>query len=322
MSVKAPRAFISYSWDGDEHKQWVRDLATKLREDGVDVMLDQWGVAPGDELPEFMEHSLRENDFVLVVCTPEYKRKSDGRIGGVGYEGHIMTAELFTARNNRKFIPILRYGNWEQAAPSWLLGKYYIDLYRTDRFEAGYQDLLATLHGQRMKAPPLGKPPVMKAAGKGKAGKTGKAVKAHVPEPADPSEPIKITGIISEAITAPRNDGTRGSGLYAIPFQLSRRPSAEWAELFVETWNHPPRWTTMHRPGIGKVSGDRIILDGTTIEEVEKYHRETLLVVIERVNEEIAIVEARKRREAEAALQRKLQHESTVNEMSKRIKFD
>ncbi len=71
MNVKVPRAFISYSWDGEEHKQWVRDLATKLRRDGVDVMLDQWGAVPGDQLPEFMEHSLRENDFVLVVCIPQ-----------------------------------------------------------------------------------------------------------------------------------------------------------------------------------------------------------------------------------------------------------
>jgi DNA-binding winged helix-turn-helix (wHTH) protein len=320
VSTKIPRAFISYSWDSDEHKQWVCGLATKLRHDGVDVMLDQWGVAPGDQLPEFMEHSLRENDFVLVVCTPEYKRKSDARIGGVGYEGHIITAELFTARNNRKFIPILHHGNWEEASPSWLIGKYYIDLYRVDRFEAGYQDLLVTLHGQRMKAPPLGKPPVLNAASEGKS---SNAVTSHAPESAaDPSELIKISRIVTEAITAPRNDGTRGSGLYAIPFQLSRRPSPEWARLFVETWARPPQWTTMHRPSIGKVSGDRIILDGTTIEEVEKYHRETLLVVIERVNQEIAELEARKRREAEAALQRKQQHESTVNEMSKRIKFD
>jgi hypothetical protein len=78
----------------------------------------------------------------------------------------------------------------------------------------------------------------------------------------------------------------------------------------------------MHRPSIGKVSGDRIILDGTTIEEVEKYHRETLVAVLERVNEEIAQLEARKQREAEIALERRQQHESTVNDVSKRIKFD
>lgn len=41
----------------------------------------------------------------------------------------------------------------------------------------------------------------------------------------------------------------------------------------------------MHRPGIARVAGDRIIVDGTTIEEVEKYHRETLLAVLDRVNQ-------------------------------------
>lgn len=315
--VKAPRAFISYSWDSEEHKLWVRELATRLRQDGVDVMLDQWGVAPGDQLPEFMENSLRENDFILIVCTPQYKRKSDGRIGGVGYEGHIMTAELFTARNNRKFIPILRHASWEEAAPSWLRGKYYIDLSEASRFEAGYRDLLSTLHGQRLQPPPIGQQPKMN-----KPVRPNKPTSSPKPEQSDPVAPIKITGIATEAITKPRMDGTRGSALYAVPFQLSRRPSSEWAELFVETWNHPPQWTTMHRPGIARVSGDRVILDGTTIEEVEKYHRETLLLVLDRVNQLMAEYEERKRREAEVERQRRQQHEATVNDVAKRIKFE
>ena len=93
-----------------------------------------------------MERSLREYDFVLIICTPGYKRKSETRIGGVGYEGHIITAELFTARNNRKFIPILRSSSWSDSAPSWLKGKYYINLADPDHFEVHYQDLLQTLH--------------------------------------------------------------------------------------------------------------------------------------------------------------------------------
>lgn len=317
MSSKLPRAFISYSWDSEDHKLWVRNLATKLRQDGVDVMLDQWGVAPGDQLPEFMEQSLREHDFILIICTPQYRRKSDGRIGGVGYEGHIMTAELFTERNNRKFIPILRNARWEDASPSWLRGKYYIDLSEEERFEAGYQDLLATLHGQRSPAPPIGKPPKLN-----KSVHQGEPESGPQTEQADPAAPIKITGIVTEGITKPRMDGTRGSALYAIPFQLSRRPSAVWADLFVETWNRPPRWTTMHRPGIARVSGDRVVLDGTTIEEVEKYHRETLLVVLDRVNQLMAEHEERKRREEEIALQRRRQHEASVSEVAKKLKFD
>ena len=90
--AKVPSAFISYSWDSDEHKKWVRELAIQLRAQGIDVILDQWHTAPGDQLPAFMERAIRENDFVLIVCTPKYKDKSDSRSGGVGYEGDIMTA--------------------------------------------------------------------------------------------------------------------------------------------------------------------------------------------------------------------------------------
>lgn len=118
-------------------------------------MLDQWSVGPGDQLPQFME-SLREHDFVLIICTPRYKQKSDGRIGGVGYEGHIMTAELMTVHNNRKFIPILRHSSWQEAAPSWLSGKYYVDLSVPERFERNYEDLLSTLHGARLQRPLIG----------------------------------------------------------------------------------------------------------------------------------------------------------------------
>jgi hypothetical protein len=126
--MPVPTAFVSYSWDAPEHQRWVRDLAARLRLDGVETVLDQWHAAPGDQLPAFMEKSVRESQFVLVVCTPKYKLKSDGRHGGVGYEGDIMTAEVFTGTQRRKFIPILHSGNWQEAAPSWLLGSYYIDL--------------------------------------------------------------------------------------------------------------------------------------------------------------------------------------------------
>jgi len=316
MTIKSPRAFISYSWDDDTHKDWVRELATRLRQDGVDVMLDQWRLAPGDQLPEFMERSLREHDFVLIICTPRYKQKSEARIGGVGYEGHVMTAELMTARNQRKFIPILRAASWEDASPSWLKGKYYINLFDPDRFEVQYQDLLQTLHGLRLQAPPVGHPPKKNQA---QPLVTTADIQATVPTV---TGPIEITSIISDAITNPRMDGTRGSGLYAIPFQLSRRPSADWAELFVETWRHPPRWTTMHRPSIAKVSGDRIILDGTTIEEVEKYHRETLLAVLDYVNERIAEHEKRQQQQAAEALKRTQEHESNVKDVANKITFD
>src|SRR5688572_593400 len=109
-------AFVSYSWDDDDHKAWARQFAQRLREDGVEVTLDQWATVPGDQLPAFMEGAIATNKFVLIICTPRYKARSDLRQGGVGYEGDIITAQLLLSQNQRKFIPILRRGEWQEAA--------------------------------------------------------------------------------------------------------------------------------------------------------------------------------------------------------------
>ncbi len=155
----APKAFISYSWDDDTHKAWVKELATRLREDGVDVTLDRWHAAPGDQIPAFMERAVRENNFVIAVCTPKFKERSDERHGGVGYEGDIMTAYAFTGGNNRKFIPVLRRGSWREAAPTWLVGRAKIDLGGEPYSESEYEELLRTVHGAREEAPPIGRRP-------------------------------------------------------------------------------------------------------------------------------------------------------------------
>jgi hypothetical protein len=39
-----PRVFMSYSHDDDEHRDWVLQLSSRLRGNGVDVCLDRWDV--------------------------------------------------------------------------------------------------------------------------------------------------------------------------------------------------------------------------------------------------------------------------------------
>ncbi len=316
MTSVTPSVFISYSWDDDGHKEWVRALAERLRADGVDVTLDRWATVPGDQLPVFMERAIRENQFVVIVCTPRYKNRSDARQGGVGYEGDIMTAEVMTQQNNRKFIPVLRSGTWAEAAPSWLVGKYYIKLLGSPYAERDYEDLVRTLLGIRETAPPIGRPlatvnsnmhPQPQASGR---------------SPGSDFDDIKITRVVVEDVTEPRNDGTRGSALYAIPFALSRRPPSEWAELFVANWNRPPRFTSMHRPGIARVHGATVTLDGTTIEEVERYHRDTLQLAVAEANRQYREWRGKQEqlRVREQALRE--EHRKRLEDTSKNIKFD
>jgi len=163
-TVKVPRVFISYSWDAGDHRAWVKELAARLRGDGVETVLDQWALVPGDQLAKFMETSVRESDFVLVVCTPNYRERSDNRVGGVGYEGDIMTGELVgKIADQRKFVPIARHADRKAAMPSWLMGKLSINLSGDPYSETEYADLLRTLHGKREQAPPVGPPPFASA---------------------------------------------------------------------------------------------------------------------------------------------------------------
>jgi len=136
------------------------------------------------------------------------------------------------------------------------------------------------------------------------------------------NEPVKVVRVIAEDIEPPKNDGSPGSGLYAVPFQLSCCPSSTWARIFVETWNHPPQWTSMHRPGIARVSGDRVILDGTTIEEVEKYHKKTLLLAVDKANRLTAEVGQRQNQERDREDARKQEEKKRIEDAAKRIEFN
>jgi len=133
---------------------------------------------------------------------------------------------------------------------------------------------------------------------------------------------IKILKVIPGEVGIPRNDGTPGSALYAVSFQISDVPSSIWVDLFIKNWDHPPRFTSRHRPGIASVIGDRIILDGTTIEEVEKYHQATLKEVVELVNKLAENYEKDLRRREEDGEASEQKHRKNVQDISKNIKFD
>lgn len=56
--------FLSYS---SKDKDVVRDIATRLRDDGITVWFDEWAIKPGDSIPAKIEEGL-EHSRVLVLC--------------------------------------------------------------------------------------------------------------------------------------------------------------------------------------------------------------------------------------------------------------
>jgi hypothetical protein len=155
LTVAIPKAFISYSHDSQEHKKWVLEFATRLRNNGVDAALDQWDLGPGADLPSFMEKNLAAADRVLMICTEKYVEKANAGTGGVGYEKMIVTADLMKSVESTKVIPLIRQ-NGTHSVPTFLSSKLYLDFSREEQFEFSYDELLRSVHG----APLFVKPPV------------------------------------------------------------------------------------------------------------------------------------------------------------------
>jgi sRNA-binding protein len=78
----------------------------------------------------------------------------------------------------------------------------------------------------------------------------------------------------------------------------------------------------MHRPGIASIEGDLFVLDGTTIEEVEQHHVETLNLVVDRANAETRSIEQKEKSTSEREAAAAREHEANVTEVAKRITFD
>jgi hypothetical protein len=78
----------------------------------------------------------------------------------------------------------------------------------------------------------------------------------------------------------------------------------------------------MHRPGIASVNGDTVVLDGTSVEEVERYHRETLILATQEANRQFTELIAQRRRREERNRDRVEEHRRRVEDAAQRIRFD
>lgn len=160
MAENIPQVFISYSHDTPEHKQWVATFASQLMKNGVQVLLDQWELRYGDDVPKFMEKGVREADRVLMICTEPYVNKANEGQGGVGYEAMIVTGELVRDLGTSKFIPIIRQDTKPPILPTSVSTRLYINMSSESAYNDEFEKLLHELHdAPAIKKPPLGKKP-------------------------------------------------------------------------------------------------------------------------------------------------------------------
>ncbi|MBI3217678.1 MAG: toll/interleukin-1 receptor domain-containing protein [Mycobacterium sp.] len=150
---------MSYSHDDDEHRDWVLQLAYRLRGNGVDVCLDRWDVALGGNLTHFMERAADDAYRVIAVVSETYSRKCNDRSGGAGVEAQMLSARLYAQLDSDAVIPLIR-NNPDAELPAFLSGRLWQDFRDAATHEAAYERLLRVIHGVAVDAaPPIGPNP-------------------------------------------------------------------------------------------------------------------------------------------------------------------
>jgi hypothetical protein len=121
------RVFVSYAHDDEQHVEQVRSLWVFLRQAGVDARLDVTAAQTPRDWTLWMGGQLRACDVVLVVGSPAYRRRAEGRAGadegrGVQWEAGLIRDLLYRDQleHRRRVLGVLLPGATVEDLPDWL----------------------------------------------------------------------------------------------------------------------------------------------------------------------------------------------------------
>ncbi len=144
---QAPKVFISYAHDSPEHRERVLGLCVRLRQDGVDCDIDRYHESPPQGWAAWMNSSIRDADFVLIVCSAILRERFEGAAApgaglGAKWEGAIITADLYLHESyNVKYVPLMLTSEGREHIPNLLSGATFYDLGQPDGYERLYRRL-------------------------------------------------------------------------------------------------------------------------------------------------------------------------------------
>ena len=143
------KAFISYSWDNDEHTEWTNKIAHILRKNGINSLIDQIIVQPGCNLQNFMDQGINNSRWILCIISDGYISKMNNLTTGVGKEVELIKTKL----KSDYVIPILK-NNTLKLLPDIFNGKLYINFDGNDEIKE-LQKLVKRLLGYDREIEPI-----------------------------------------------------------------------------------------------------------------------------------------------------------------------
>lgn len=147
MSTSPPKVFISHS--SLDKDRFVRDVAERLTQDGVDVWFDEWSLNPGDSLiKKIFDEGLAQTDVVIAVL-------SDHSADSAWVSQELDVATIAMINRVCRVIPVLID---QVTVPVAFSALVYQPIPNTEGYDAEYRRLLSSIYNVSAK-PELGEPP-------------------------------------------------------------------------------------------------------------------------------------------------------------------
>lgn len=115
--TRSCRVFLSFSRESSEHVERVSQLYELLRDSGVDAQADFVAAEERQDWGRWIQQQMSMADRVLVIVSPEYKRRFEGKAApgtgrGVQHEARFIREHLYKDEETgmRKFLPVLLPG--------------------------------------------------------------------------------------------------------------------------------------------------------------------------------------------------------------------
>lgn len=156
--IKPPRTFISYTGVNKNNRKWVKEFATKLRENGVDARVDMFHLKAGQDLPQWMANEIVLADKVILICDKEYAKKANTKKGGAGWETMIIQGDMLHNLNQNKYFCIVREEKIDEGLPLYMNSRFSYMWNNEEKYSEEFKNLLFNLFDCD-DTPPIGNPP-------------------------------------------------------------------------------------------------------------------------------------------------------------------
>lgn len=98
-----------------------------------------------------MEKAVNAAEKVLIILTPDYKKRADTRKNGVGYKYFLINFKLFeNIPTNNRYLPILSNGEISMSVLNFMMQFLICDMRNDNEFELKYKELLAVITGSKI----------------------------------------------------------------------------------------------------------------------------------------------------------------------------